>query len=159
MNLILIPNSDFRLKLEINNGAGYMYDEINKKLFEEYDLNKFSFQHPTGYKSVTMWSSTTYGTRSLGNGNVGGNWITHVNFIVQSIDDGWTRFMLEKSDEITRAGTERINDSIRTYIYYILGAQVQTRTSIIGQSGTSSDAQKQFIKNFEDAIFANLSIP
>ena len=136
-----------------------MYDENNKKLFEEFDPNKFSFEHPTGYKSVTMWGSTTYGTRSLGVGNFGSNWITHVNFIAQSIDDGWTRFMLEKSDGFTRAGIENINDSIRTYIYCLLGAQVQARTSIIVQSGTIPDAQKQFIKNFEDAINANLSIP
>ena len=27
------PNSDFRLKLERNNGAGYMYDENNNKTF------------------------------------------------------------------------------------------------------------------------------
>ena len=87
------PNSDFRLKLEINNGAGYMYDENNKKIFEKYDSNKFSFEHSTGYRSVTMWGSTTYGTRSLGVGNFGGNWITHVNFIAQSIDHGWIRFM------------------------------------------------------------------
>ena len=140
------PNSDFRLKLEINNGAGYMYDKNNKKLFEEYDPIKFSFEHPTGYKSVTMWGSNTYGTRSLGVGNFGGNWISHVNFIAQNIDDGWTRFMLEKSDGFTRAGIGRINDLIRTYIYCLLGAQVQARTSIIGQSGTSPDAQKQFIK-------------
>ena len=67
--------------------------------------------------------------------------------------------MLEKSDEFTRAGIERINDSIRKYIYCLLRAQVQARTSIIGQSGTSPDAQKQVINNFEDAINANLSIP
>ena len=67
--------------------------------------------------------------------------------------------MLEKSDGFTSAGMDRNNDSIRTYIYCLLGARVQARTSIIGQSGTSPDAQKQFIKNFEDAIFANLSIP
>ena len=129
-----------------------MYDENNKKLFEEYDPNKFSFEHPTGYKSVSIWGAKTYGTRSLRVGNFGGNWITHVNFNAQSMDDGWTGFMLEKSDEFTRAGIERINDSIRTYIYCLLGTQVQARTSIIGQSGTSPDAQKQFIKNFEDAI-------
>ena len=33
--------------------------KIIKKLFEEYDPNKFSFEHPTGYESVTMWGSTT----------------------------------------------------------------------------------------------------
>ena len=105
------PNSEFRLKLEINNGAGYIYDENNKKIFEEFDPNKFSFEHPAGYKSVTMWGSTTYGTWSLGVSNFGGNWITHVNFIAQSIDDGWTRFMLEKSDGFLRVGIKRINDS------------------------------------------------
>ena len=126
-----------------------MYDEYNKKLFEEYDPNKFSFEHPTGYKIVTMWGSTTYGTKSLGVGNFGGNWITHINFIAQSIVDGWTRFMLDKSYGFTRAGIERINDSIRRYIYCLLGAQVQVGTSIIGQSGISPDAEKQFIKNFK----------
>ena len=102
--------------------------------------------------------STTYGARSLGVGNFVGNWITHVNFIAQNIDDGWTRFMLEKSDGFKRAGIERIIDSIRTFIYCLLGAQVQARTSIISQSGTSHDAQKKIIKTFEDAINVNLSI-
>ena len=67
--------------------------------------------------------------------------------------------MLEKSNGFTRARTEKNNDSIRIYIYIycFLGAQVQARTSIIGQYGTSPDAQKQFIKDFEDAIFAKLT--
>ena len=43
-----------------------------------------------------MCGFTTYGTRSFGVGNFGGYWITHVNFIAQNIDDGWTRFMLKK---------------------------------------------------------------
>ena len=75
------PNSDFRLKLEINNGTGYIYDENNKNFFEEYDPNKFSFEYATGYKSVTMWDSNTCGSRSLGVGNFGGTWITHVHYI------------------------------------------------------------------------------
>ena len=48
------PSSDFRLKLEINNDAGYMYEKNNKKLFEKYNPNKFSFEHQTGNKSVTI---------------------------------------------------------------------------------------------------------
>ena len=46
---------------------------------------------------------------------------------------------------------ERINDSIRTYHWAILGSQSQTRTDILG-SGTAFDAQKQFLANVEDAI-------
>jgi len=90
---------------------------------------------------------------------MGGTCINHVIKIAQNTDDGWTRFLLEKSVGFTRAGIARLNDSIRTYIYCLLGAQVQARTAIIGQSGTSPDAQKQFVKNFEDAIYASLSIP
>ena len=62
------PNRDFKLKLELNNVAGYIYVENNKKLFDQYDTNIFSFEHPTGYKSVSMRGAATYGTRSLGVG-------------------------------------------------------------------------------------------
>ena len=62
-------NSDFRLKLELNNVAGYIFAENNKKLFDQYDTNIFSFEHPTGYKSVRMRGTATYETRSLGVGN------------------------------------------------------------------------------------------
>ena len=67
--------------------------------------------------------------------------------------------MIEKNYGFTRAGIKRINDAITAYIYCILEAQVKARTSIIGQFGTSPNAQKQFIKNVEDAIITNLSIP
>ena len=89
------PSSDVKLKLELNNGAGYIYNENDKKLFEEYDPNKFSFEHPIGYKGGSMWGATTYGTVSLGVVNFGGAWTTYVNYIAQSIDDGWIRFMLD----------------------------------------------------------------
>ena len=48
------PSSDFRLKLELKNGAGYIYDENNKKLYQEYVPIEFSFEHPLGYKRVSM---------------------------------------------------------------------------------------------------------
>jgi hypothetical protein len=153
------PNDDFRLKLEPNNGAGYMYDENNKKSSQQYDPNNFSFEHMSGYAGHTMFGGTTFGNRTFGAGNFGGTYINHVNKIAQDIDNGWTRFLLQKSNGFTKTGVERLNDSIRTFIYCILGAQVQARTAIIGQSGTSPDAQKQFVSNFEDAVYARLSIP
>lgn len=57
-----------------------------------------------------------------------------------------TRFILQNSIGFSWAGIARINDFIRTYIYCILGAQVQARTTIIGHSRTSPDAQKQFVE-------------
>ena len=58
----------------------------------------------------------------------------------------------------TRAGVERINDSIRTYCWAILGSQSQTRTDILG-SGIAFDAQKQFLANVEDAINSPVDLP
>jgi archaellin len=149
------PNEDFRIKIEPNGGAGYIYDENNKKSSQQYDSNSYSFEHPSGQIYYEFFQKK-YGERY---GKGFGPYINHVNKIAQDTDDGWTRFMLQKSNGFTRAGIARINDSIRTYIYCLLGAQVQARTAIIGQSGTSPDAQKQFVKNLYDAIYADLSIP
>ena len=57
-----------------------------------------------------------------------------------------------------RAGVSRINDSIRTYVWAILGSQSQARSSILG-SGKAFDAQKQFLANVEDAINSDVDLP
>ena len=65
---------------------------------------------------------------------------------------------LNKSDGFTQPGVERINDSIWTYVWAILGAQAQIRTSILG-TGTAFDAQKQFLANVEDTISSPVDLP
>ena len=85
----------------------------------------------------------------------------HVDFITQDDPDAdyaWTTFVLDKSEGFTQPGVERINDSIRTYVWAILGAQTQAHTSIFG-TGTAFDAQKQFLANVEDAISSPVDIP
>ena len=67
------------------------------------------------------------------------------------ISGAWTMFVLDKPKGFTQAGVERLNDSIRTYVWAILGAQAQTRSNIL-KTGTGFDAQKQFLANIEDAI-------
>ena len=57
-----------------------------------------------------------------------------------------------------RAGVSRINDSIRTYVWAILGSQSQARSSILG-SGKAFDAQKQFLANVEYAINSDVYLP
>ena len=74
------------------------------------------------------------------------------------ISGAWTTFVLDKSEGFTQAGVERINDSIRTYVWAILGAQAQTRLNIL-KTGTGFDAQKQFLANIEDAIASPVDIP
>ena len=76
----------------------------------------------------------------------------------RDISGAWTIFILDKSEGFTHAGVERLNDSIRTYVWAILGAQAQTRSNIL-KAGTGFDAQKQFLANVEDAIASPVDIP
>ena len=53
---------------------------------------------------------------------------------------------------------ERLNDSIRTYVWAILGAHALTRSNIL-KTRTGFDAQKQFLADIEDGIASPLDIP
>ena len=70
----------------------------------------------------------------------------------------WTTFVLDKSEGFTQAGVERLNDSIRTYVLAILGAQAQTQSNIL-KIGTGFDAQKQFLADIEDGLPRPLTSP
>jgi len=59
--------------------------------------------------------------------------------------------MLDQTQCFTHAGIDRLYDSIRTYVWAILGSQSEQRTSILG-SGAPFTAQKQFRANVEAAI-------
>ena len=74
------------------------------------------------------------------------------------ISGAWTTFVLDKSEGFTQAGVERLNESTRTYVWAILGAQAQTRSNIL-KTGTGFDAQKQFLADIEDAIASPVDIP
>ena len=74
------------------------------------------------------------------------------------ISGAWTTFVLDKSGGFTQAGVERLNDSLRTYVWAILGVQAQTRSNIL-KTGTGFDAQKQFLADIEDAIASPVDIP
>ena len=63
-----------------------------------------------------------------------------------------------ESEGFTQAGVECLNDSIRTYVWAILGAQAQTRSNIL-KAGTGFDTQKQFLANVEEAIASPVDIP
>ena len=76
----------------------------------------------------------------------------------RDISGAWTMFILDKSEGFTQAGVERLSDSIRTYVWAILGAQAQTRSNIL-KAGTGFDAQKQFLAIVEDAIASPVDIP
>ena len=60
--------------------------------------------------------------------------------------------------DLLKLACARINDSIRTYVWSIVGAQSQARSSILG-TGKAFDAQKQFLANVEDVINSEVDLP
>ena len=135
-------NTDWRQKQSDNQGLGGIYNYWTNDGYHpfdvgtEYDKTKFSF---TDYNSSTK---------------------LHIDYIAQGPEakTAWSTFILDESNGFTKAGVERINDSIRTYCWAILGSQSQTRTEILG-TGTAFDAQKQFLANVEDAIHSPVDLP
>ena len=133
------PHTDWRVKGP-NNGLGRVYFYSPSR---GYIPAYYGGEDPNHYNSARM-SFTKQTTNS----------VLHVDFIKQDAPDAdkaWTKFILDKSEGFTRSGVERLNDSIRIYVWAILGAQAQTRTGILG-TGTAFDAQKKFLANVEDAI-------
>ena len=53
---------------------------------------------------------------------------------------------------LTQAGLLCINQSLEVFIYCILGAQVNVRSSILGEGGRAKEAQTEFLTLMEDAI-------
>ena len=61
-------------------------------------------------------------------------------------------FAPKKAAGLTKAGLSRINQSIEAFDYCILGAQVNVRSSILGEGERAKEAQTEFLALMEDAI-------
>ena len=61
-------------------------------------------------------------------------------------------FALKTAAGLTQAGLSRINQSIEAFVYCILGAQVNVRSSILGEGERAKEAQTEFLTLMEDAI-------
>ena len=53
---------------------------------------------------------------------------------------------------LTQTGLSRINQSIEAFVYCVLGAQVNVRSSILGVGDRAKEAQSEFLVLMEDAI-------
>ena len=154
------PQSDFRQKLDHSHGFGSVryYSSHGLKSKPTKVLERGRDYDPSQHWTVFIPASGKFGAHDqhrykieyieqyFSKDNVGSQY------------DAIGSFVLDKSDGFTQAGVARINDSIRTYVWAILGAQAQTRTSILGK-GKAFDAQKQFISNVYDAINSAVDIP
>ena len=64
----------------------------------------------------------------------------------------YDRFAPKTAAGFTQGGLSQINQSIEAFVYCILGAQVNVRSSILGEGGRAKEAQTEFLTLMEDAI-------
>ena len=67
-------------------------------------------------------------------------------------ENSWSRWIIEKSDGLTRIGIEKLSQSVRYYAYLILESQASARSDIIGNDSQAIDAQQLFVSGFEAAV-------
>ena len=70
----------------------------------------------------------------------------------QGSDRQFDWFVPNKAEGLTQAGLSRINQSIEAFVYCVLGAQVNVRSSILGDGGRVKEAQTEFLVLLEEAI-------
>ena len=129
------PNADFRFTRGDNHGLGSVF---------EYFTNSGYTKTPFKYPSKETKFEDEGGRASDGN-------------LVPYIENTEARnqyeyFLCPVSHGLTSAGLSRINQSIESFCYAILGSQVDVRSSIAGSQGSSIETQRQFLSMIEDAI-------
>ena len=129
------PNADFRFTRGDNHGFGSVF---------EYFTNSGYTKTPFEYPSKETKFEAEGGRASDGN-------------LVPYIENTEARnqyeyFLCPVSHGLTSAGLSRINQSIESFCYAILGSQVDVRSSISGSKGSAIEAQRQFLSMVEDAI-------
>ena len=129
------PNADFRFTKGDNHGLGSVF---------EYFTNSGYFKTPFKYPSKTAKFEDEGGRASDGN-------------LVPYIENTEARnqyeyFLCLVSHGLTSAGLSRINQSIESFCFAILGSQVNVRSPITGSQGSSIETQREFLSLVEDAI-------
>ena len=125
------PSSDFRFTHGKNNRLGniYIYAQGVKKTDYEYPgWSKFSDEGGKAIKGDLF------------------------DYIEPDVYTPYDWFAPKTAAGLMQAGLSRINQSIEAFVYCILGAQVNVRSSILGEGGRAKEAQTKFLTLMEDAI-------
>ena len=134
--------TDFRNKRGGNGGLGDIHAHFSSLGHRTKELNL----------SHTTWSHSWPQTRFKFRDESGSSNNRVIDYIMNSDpnQEGW--FMLRESYGLTMAGKGRLNRSIEAFVYCVLGAQVNMRSSITGQSGSAQEVKQELINLFEKAI-------
>ena len=135
------PSTDFRFTYGQNHGLGYvniMYSDgpfAHKQWkYPPADLSNHSSQRLAGDSGATANNTIAFIRND------------------QGADTQFEHFVPDQTSGLTLNGLSRINRSIEAFGYCILGAQANTRTSILDTLGTARNTQTDFLLLIEDSI-------
>ena len=136
----IVPSTDFRYTRGKNGGLGTVYiwavgPTANDYHYPDPDLALFEDERIT----------------DRNNSNYKGNGIYFMRND-QGADKQLEHFVPDYTSGLTLNGLGRINQSIMAFGYCILGAQANTRSSILGNLGTARNTQTDFLVLIEDSI-------
>ena len=134
-----VVNADFRFKRGRNHGMGNVYVGGDS---EEYEMD-------IGSKE-SYWPRRVYLFEDEGATSRKGNKIYNIHNLDGKKQYSW--FVPKHGVGLTRRGMGRINRSLEAFVYCVLGAQVNIRSGIVGNSGGAVEAQQEMLKLFESAV-------
>ena len=135
------PSTDFRFTYGQNHGLGYV-----NIMYSDGPFAHKQWQYPPADLSNPS-SQRLPGDSGTTNNNT-------IAFIRndQGADKQFEHFVSNQTSGLTLNGLGRINRSIEAFGYCILGAQANTRSSILGNLGTARNTQTDFLVLLEDSI-------
>ena len=142
------PNTDFRFVHGQNHGLGYCYVPGDPQPYKNWTYPPASLDNPSSQRfSDERGSATQTGNKYLGN---------ELDHIIneEGSDHQFDWFVPERTEGLTHSLTllSRINQSIEAFVYCVLGAQVNVRSSILGEGGRAKEAQTEFLVLLEDSV-------
>ena len=74
-------------------------------------------------------------------------------------ENSFSRWIIEKSDRLTKLGLQTLSESVRDYTYLILTSQTSARGPIVGHEVRNLDAQRVFLNSFENIVTRRVDSP
>ena len=156
------PLADFRFRGGANHGAGDVFIDYGKGYIppgktssEAIGGGKQNVRIVRNYDpDANIWPSSSAKFSDYGGKAIDGNLISMLRND-HFVDFQYAWFIPESGHGLTKAGLGRINRSVEAFVYCILGAQVNTRNSIVGNGGGAIETQNEFKALFESSVKVN----
>ena len=139
-----VVNADFRWIRGRNHGLGDVFEYYSGEGYRNVHVDR-------GYDvEANTWPSKRHLFKDEGGDDGKGNLISLIRNDDAKAQYSW--FVPSSGFGLTRRGMGRINRSLEAFVYCVLGAQVNIRSGIVGNSGGAVEAQQEMLKLFESAV-------